>query len=795
MLADLRQALRTLTRTPTLTLVTTITLALGLGSATVVLTLAHAILLSPLPYPDPDRLVEIWPRVSLPKEELVFLRDNTRSYQGLAAYWPWSAVSLTGDGEPESLQAAQVTTDFFTVLGVEPARGRAFSGDDSPSPPREVVLSDALWHRRFAADPAIVGRTLTLGGESFRVAGVMPESFRFPHGGVEVWLPIPLDPADAVDYSANYLSTVARLAPGVTRAAAQQELEAAVVGMRRELGRPDGYGAAAAVTGLDDATVRSVRPLLTALAAAVAFVLLIVAANLAHLLTLRGLDRAREIATRAALGAGRLRLMRLLLVESLLQVLLGGGAGLLAAAWGLELVLASLPEGTPRLHEAGLGAPFLAIAATATAAIWLLVGVVPALRTSRPASNAALAAAGERLAGERGGLRRSGLLVAAEVALALVLATGAGLAVNSFWRLTAVDPGFRPERVVSLFPMPPATAYSGWEQELAFYARVEERLAAVPGVESVGGVHMVPVAHQGFNGGLEIEGSAPEPGAALPRVNWRVVTPGYFGTLGIPVLAGRRLDAGDRQGSPEVALVNRSLAERFWPGEQAVGKRFKIDLEQTGWITVAGVVGDIHQNGLERPPLPEVYRPAAQNRRPVGLNFLVRSAGEPNALMPALRQAVWSVHPDAPVRSMRTLSGILERSTAEPRLLMRLLGFFAGLALLLGALGIYGVLAHEVHGRTREIGVRMALGARRPDVVRLVLRRALLLVAVGGALGLAALPALSGLLGSLLFEVTPGDPATVAAVLLVLVATAALAAWAPARRAVRLDPIEALRNE
>jgi hypothetical protein len=555
MLADLRHALRGLARSPALTAVAVVTLALGLGAAAVVAVVAHALLLRPLPFPEPDRLVEVWPQTALAKEELVFLRDHTRSFAGPAGYWPWSAVSLTGDGEPESLAAAEVTADFFEVLGVQSALGRAPVGGDGPEPPRSAVLSDGLWRRRFGADPEVVGKPLTLDGGSWRVAGVMPPGFRFPHAEVEVWLPMVIDPGDEVDYRANYLSTVARLAPGVSE------------------------------------------------------------------------------------------------------------------------------------------------------------------------------------------------------------------------------------------------AYPDDQHRVAFHDEVERRLAAVPGVRSAGGIHMVPVANQGFNTGFLRERDVPAPGEAPPRVNWRVVTPGYFATLGIPLLAGRGLEPGDRAGAPEVALVNRTLAERFWPGAEPVGRRFRVDVEGPEWVTVVGVIGNVRQHGPALDPLPEVYRPAAQNHRPVGLAFMVRTAGDPAAAVPALRRAVWQVHPDAPVSQPSTMIDILDRANAEPRLLMRLLGFFAALALLLGALGVYGVLAHEVQRRTREIGLRVALGAQRGDVVRLVVRRALALVAIGGALGVLAMPALGRLLTSLLFEVAPGDPATVAAALAILGATAAVAGWVPARRALRLDPVEALRTE
>lgn len=805
---DLRFALRSLRRTPTVTVPAVLTLALGLGANAVLFSVADGVLFRPLDFADPARLVHVWPEAHVAKREFRLLQEESRAFEDLGAYYAWASYAFTGFDTPEAVPGAAVTPGFFDTLGVPPLVGRTFrAGEEDPGAAPVVVLSHALWQRRFNADPGLVGRTVEIGGEPWEVIGVMPAGFHFPRRENQMWAPIEFDPDNAVDFGSHYLQVIGRLVPGVDAAAAQAETRALATRMAERFGYAEGFGAARTVEDLRTSMVERVRPALLVLLAAVGFVLLIATVNVANLLLARSAGRRREIAVRVAVGAGRGRLLRLLLGESLMLAVSGGLLGLMVAYWGFDALRALLPADTPRLHEIRLDGRLLAFSAVLTLGAGLLFGLAPALRTVGRALRDPGTGGLGRAAGERERSRLAGALVVAEVAFALLLVAGAGLSLKSFWNLVRVDTGFAIENVLSFRVLSPEDDFERWQAE---ETALVERLRALPGVTAAGGIQMLPLLNHGFNGGFEVEGRPVDPEGRRPQSNWRVVTPGYFDVLDIPVVEGRGLTGADRAGAPPVALVNRTLAEQMWPGESAVGKRLRHSQENLGrgagetgdggprdwpWVTVVGVVADVHQDALDDPPDPEMYRPHAQNRRPTGLAFVVRTATPPEQAGEMIRAAVAEVIPGAPVSQLRTMDRVLADSVARPRLVMVLLTLFGALALSLGAVGIYGVLAHEVSRRVHEIGVRMALGAERRRVIALVLRRALLRVIVGLGLGLVAALGLARFLGSQLYGVGPLDPGVYAAVTALLLAVALAAAWLPGRRATRVDPMEALRVE
>ena len=810
MLADFRRAARAFRRAPGFFLLVVLPLALGIGATTAIFSAVHGVLLRPLPYREPGLLVTVnhyYPSlkgleagVSAPGFR--DYRDRTRSFARVAvgAFWQ---PNLTGQGEPERLTGAFGSGDYFAALGVQPALGRAFGPDeDAPGRAQVVVLSDGFWRRRLGADPRAVGRTLVLNGRTYQVVGVMPPGFADPFvPAAEVWRPLALSAEQLAEGRTNeWLSLVARLRPGVEVGAARAELRTLAEQLKRAY--PDSYPAdwSLTVASLQDKNTGRIRPALLVLLGAVGFVLLIAAANVANLLLARGAGRAREVAVRTALGARRAQLARQMLAESVVLAAAAGtlGAGLAAAAVRALAAFApaTLPAGAIRVD-----APVLGFALAVSLGTGLLFGLAPAAQAARGALSGALREGGRGAAGDRGAqLVRRGLVVA-EVALALVLLTGAGLLTRSFARLQDVAPGFEPRGVLTFTVALPQAKYPSDTQRVALFDALLPRVAAVRGVRAAGAVSELPFGPGGSTGSFAVEGYQAPPGQPGPWGDFRVATPGYFEALRIPLRRGRLFTAQDAPGARRVAVVDEELAARYWPGQNPIGRRVSLgapDGQPPAWIEVVGVVGHAKQEGLDADPRVQLYLPFAQS--PTGqLAVAVRAAGgaagDPERLLPLLRAAVREVDRDLPLADVRTLESRVDASVGPRRLSALLLGGFATLALVMACLGLYGVMAYAVAQRTRELGVRLALGAARGNVLGLVLRQGLTLALAGGAVGLAGALALSRLLQSQLYGVRAADPATLAGVVLLLGAVAFVAALVPARRATRVDPAVALRGD
>lgn len=808
LIRDLRIALRALARSPGFTAVAVATLALGLGANTAIFSVVDAVLLAPPPYPEPERLVELqtWndDRADLAFAPATFLdlERDAGSFEGLAGYVTRS-LSLTGAGDPERLSAASVSDRFFETLAVPPALGGGWSTVPAGEP--AVLIGDGLWRRRFGADPRITGRRMTLDGVDHRIAGVLPADFRFPLAPkVEVWVrgpqgvpapPFEIDGEPAEMRDLHYLEVLGRLAPGVTVERAREEL--AALSIRYAELHEDEAGRSIGAEPLHEVLVGDLRPALLLLLGAVCGVLLIACANVSGLMLARSAARGRELAIRSSLGAGRARLVRQALTEGLLLSLAGGLIGLGIGVWGVEALLRLAPARITDLGEVTLDARVLGFAALLSLGSVLLFSLMPALRASRPALRETLLEGGARAGEARGTARLRALLVVAETALALMLLIGAGLLLRSLHRLHSVDSGIRPDGVLAVTLSLPDAAYPEDAQVVAFWDQLHRRLEALPGVTAAGHVLTVPFGGAAANLDFLIEGEpAPAPGSET-NAGFQVASGGYFQAIGIPLLRGRLFGPGDHAEGEHVAVVSRAFADRFFPGGDPIGRRINLDDDPATdepWFTLVGIVGDVRHRGFDGPPRPEIYFPHTQLPWRFG-TVLLRGRGDPAALGGAVRTALAEVDPDLPVVKMRPLGEDLAASTAQRRFLTVLLALFAALAAGLAALGLYGVIAYGVVQRRREIGIRMALGARPAAVLGSVIRRGLAYAAAGVALGAAGALALRRLLAAQLFEISAADPATYAAVALLLAAVAALASWLPARRAAAVDPAITLRAE
>ncbi len=800
----LRYTLRLLRKSPGFTAVAVLTLALGIGANTAVFSVVDAVMLRPLPYTAPGRLVSLWEtndqrpgsRNNVAPANLVDYTRANRTFDGLAGIAS-SSMSLTRAGAPEQLLGEAVTASLFAVLDVAPAIGRPFlPEEDRPGGEHVVILSDALWRGRFAADPNIAGRSIMLNGEPYEVVGVMPASFR-PltqyRSTVPVVFFVPAAYPDELlaNHGDHEISVVGRMKPGVTIEQAQADLRT----ISEDLGRrfPDtNQSVRALIRPLNDDIVRDVRVSLLVMFGAVGLVLLIACVNIANLLIVRAIGQRQEIAIRMALGASRGQIAIEMVTRALVLGAIGGAAGLLCGVWTRDALVAMAPASIPRLDQLAVSPRVLGVTIVLSLATGLLAGVLPALQTSRVDVTPTLKGAGLGASSERTIMRWRGVLMAAEVAAALVLAVGAGLLVRSLMHLNAVGLGFDTDRVLTLNVRLPETKYTDQRMRAAFFQELAGRVRAIPGVQHVAFANQFPM-RGGWGGSFAMNGPS---GVIRADADFQAVSPDYFATLGIPLVRGRLLTEADRDGSLRVAVVSQTFVRRFLGDRDPIGRQFSRS-DGAPAITIVGVVGEVRRDGKEAALFQQVYLPAAQtDLYPVRLASLaVRATGDPHALVSGIQRAVWSIDPDQPITSVRTLDEVLSIASAQRRFNMTLLVSFAGLALALALVGVYGVVAYAVAQRTREIGIRVALGATRRDVVALVVKSGAMWSIAGIVAGLAGAFATSRLISGLLFGVTAGDPATFVTIAAVMVAVALTASYVPARRAASLDPVTALRTE
>jgi len=806
---DLRYGARALLKNPSFALIAVVTLAMGIGANTAIFTVVNAALLRGLPYREPDRLVHLWemtPQKEFPRREASYpdfldWRRN-QSFESMAAY-SGGGFTLTGRGAPERIQGARGSADFFKALGVEPILGRAFRpGEDSPGAANVVLLSYGFWQRRFGGDAAIVGQSLTLNGSPYTVIGVLPPNFQFaPRGGAEMWTPYVPNEAQLSRRYMHGTNVIGRLKPGVSIEQATADMR--VIGERIVAQYAESHtGTGIQLVPLHEEIVGGVKPILLALLCAVGFVLLIVCANVASLTLVRSAGRAPEIAIRMALGATRARVARQLLTESALLALIGGAAGLLLARWGIGALIAAIPEtqlsAMPYLRGLRLDGSILAFTAGLSLLTGIVFGLAPAFQASRRELSESLKTGGKSPGVARQRLRNG--LVVTEIALALVLLVGAGLMTKSLLRLMAVDPGFRTENLFMITVILPAAKYTEDSKVAAFHQQLLARLEALPGTQGVATVGVLPLVG-GNTTRFIVEGEPVPPPGEQTEANLRDVSAGYFRTMGIPLINGRHFSERDNAAAPGVVIVNQTLARRVFPNGAAVGRRLIFTGDNRTPIEIVGVVGDEKVNGLDARTTPVVYFPFLQGPSRV-TNLIARASiqtGPTGAagLAAAIRQEGLALEPELTFFGGLTIERLMENlpATFARRYPAYLIGIFAVIALTLAAIGIYGVISYSVGQRTREIGLRMALGAHRGDVLKLVLKQGTMLAAMGVVIGLAAAFGLTRLMSGLLFGVGATDPGTFAGIAALLMVVALLSCYIPARRATKVDPMVALRCE
>ncbi|HEU0175927.1 MAG TPA: ABC transporter permease [Blastocatellia bacterium] len=803
---DLQYGARMLLKKPGFTLIAVITLTLGIGANTAIFSVVNAVVLRPLPYRDPDRLVYVY-RMQPPVERspvsipaFLDFAAQQQVFESFAAHFG-ETFNLTDIDEAERVIGRRVTANFFALFGVSPARGRFFlPADDNADSARVAVISEGLWRRRFGGDDRVVGQTIKLNGEAHTVVGVAPPHFQFPRR-VEIWTPARLVGRGG-DRTSNFLMMIGRLKDGVPKDQAQAQMNQIAAALARQYSSHNKLSIL--ISPMLEEQVRDIRTALWVLLGAVGFVLLIACANVANLLLARASARRKELAVRTALGASRFRIVRQLLTESVLLALLGGASGILLASWGVDLLVATAPANLPRVSEARIDMWALGFTLLISLMTGFVFGLAPAWQSSKAGLNEVLkeGARGAGVSLSQAWLRRA--LVIAEIALSLVLLVGASLLIGSLKRLAQVNPGFETNNLLTAdinYPRRPASAYpkgeDGDRQRLQergdFLRAIEQKVAALPGVQSVGVINDLPVTGDSASAGsFRIEGDPNVNWANDPQAEWKSVTPNYFNAIGIPLLKGRAFGERDTSQSPATILINETLARRFFPGDDPIGKRL---IAFNSPREVVGVVGDARQGALNLPPSPEIYFPNMQRAFGQQVSLVVRTSVDPASLSEAVRRAAQSVNPDAPVFRVRTMREVIAGSIAQERFNTTLMALFAVVAMLLAAIGLYGVMAFSVTQRTLEIGIRVALGAQSADVLRLVIRQGLRLVTLGVALGLMAALALTRLMKNLLFEVSATDPMTFAGVAALLALVALVACWIPARRATKVDPMIALRCE
>ncbi|HVP55858.1 MAG TPA: ABC transporter permease [Candidatus Eisenbacteria bacterium] len=806
MISNLRYAFRQLRKSPVFAVVAIATATLGIGANTAIFSVINAVLLRPLPYADPGRLVTILHNGDNPVAPANFLDWQKQSdvFESMGAAQAWTP-NLSGTDQAESIIGMEVSHEVLPMLGVRPLLGRWFlPEEDEPGKDRVVVLSHRLWVRRFGGSPDIVGQAITLHGEKHTVVGVMPGGFRFApfwDTQAEIWRPLALGDRKT-HRTDNSLRVFARQKPGVTLAEAQAQM--ATITQRLEQQYP-GTNRNVTVQLLKDKAVGQVRPALVVLMAAVAFVLLIACANVAHMLMARGAARQREIAVRAALGARRAQIVSQFLTESVLLSLIGGVGGLVLAFWGVRVLRNLAPAILQRFGPIEVEWPVMAFTAAVSLLTGVIFGIAPAWQAGHVDVQDELRGAGRGGGENRHHQRLRNVLVGSEFALALLLLTGAGLMIRTLYALQSIDPGFNPHHVLSAVVSVAGSQEAEPGRRAAFYETLLQRVKALPGVESVSAINHVPLAGDQWGLPFTIERRpAPKPGEA-PSAVYRVVLPGYFQTMNITLLRGRDISESDNLNAPGVVVINEQFAKRHWPGEDPLGKRITLDdpAKNPQWLTVIGVAADAKQDTWTGTPAPEMYLPLLQSKEyleaPSGhfeyITLVTRTRKNPAAMTSEIKNTIASIDRNVVMTEITTLDEAVEDANAQSRLELWLFAAFAGTALALAALGIYGVMSYSVSRRTHEMGVRMALGAERGDVVRLVLRQAMVLVAAGTACGILAAFALSRFMANQLYGVKPNDPLTYASVVAVVIAVALLASYFPARRATRVDPMQALRYE
>ncbi len=815
---DLRFAFRQLSRNPGFTVVAVIMLALGIGANTAIFTVVEAVLLKPLPYHEPDRIMVVWadnPTYNLgihelPPSQLDMMdwRQRSQSFEQVAGITA-SLTDLSRDGGLTRIGAVSVTANFFPTLGVLPARGRGFTAEEEqPGKDKVVVISDALWKREFGGDPNFVGSSIILNNESRVVVGIMPPGFDFPRSAEmpppyglpaqsDLWMPVAGDAKFWQDDVNRQFIVLGRLKTGTSVASAQAELDA--MARQATLDRPATHaGWSTHLRPLAMQVAGATRPVLLVLWGAVAFVLLIACVNVASLLLCRAVARRKEIAIRAAIGAGRARVIRQLLTESLVLSLVGGAFGLLLGVFGLKVLLALSPPGLPRLHEAALDGPVLLFSMGATLVTGIVLGLLPALHASKVDLTEALNSAGRGLT-EGGRWRSHGALVIGQVAVAFALLVGATLVIRSFGRIVALDPGFAKSGVSSFELTFRGERYRKGDSRIAFFQNVHDRLAALPGVVGVAAVSHLPLGGRENVGYFVIDGMAAPRQGQEPLAQCRVVTEGYFPTMGVGLVRGRDFADTDATGKLLVTIVSETLAREFFPTGDAIGQRIRLkDSGANEWCTIVGIVRDVRATALEMKPMPGLYFPHSQLPNYWDeMTVIVRSAtlGRTAGFENTLRRELKAIDPAVPTANFRTMEGLVSNAVARPRFGSVLLGLFAATALVLTLVGVYGVVAYAVSRRIRELGIRLVLGARRGELLRMVLMQGMGPVFVGLGFGLAIALGLGRFLASLLFEIKASDPTTLLCAAVGLAVAAALACWLPARRASRVDPMVALRGE
>lgn len=803
MIADLRYALRMLAKSPAFTLVAVLTLGLAIGANTAIFSVVNAVLLRPLPYPQSEQLVRVFgvqptlPEAPSSPANFLEWRTENQAFEHIAAYIG-KGFNLTGTDKPERIIGARVSSDLFQLLRVQPALGGDFTAEEDRDGANPVIiLSYEFWQRRFAGDPNAIGQTIKLSDQTYTIAGIMPRGFAFPSTRTQVWTPIAFNPGEAAMRDTNFIDVVARLKPGVSLEQAQANM-AAVAQSQAQRYPKTNFGIGVKVVSFQEQMVGDVRPMLVVLFGAVGFVLLIACANVANLLLARASARQREMAIRGALGASRSQVVRLLLTESVLLAIVGGALGLILATWSLDLLVSLKPTNLPRIAEIGVNRTVFLFTAGVSVLTGLLFGLAPAWQVSKVDLNEGLKESGRGSDAPRRHRLRA-LLVISEVALSLVLLVGAGLMIRSFSRLLAVDPGFKPDHVLTAFVSLPLAKYWKHEDQVAFYDRLVERLRNVPGISAASVVTDIPL-YGGSSTGFDVEGRPPAPPGQRAMTDYRIISPDYFAAMGMRLIKGRPFASHDIEAAPGVVIINETLAARFFAGEEPIGKRLDMSGAPKDLREIVGVVADVRNYGVDAEVKPEAYVPLFQSAPGYlsgvtsALTIVIRSTIDPTALGQTIREQVQALDKDQPVSEIKTMESYLAESMAQRRFNMLLLGVFAGLALVLAAVGIYGVIAYTVTQRAHEMGIRIALGAKGGDILRLIFSNSMTTTITGIVIGLGASFALTRLLQSLLYQVTATDPVVFATIPLLLLVVAAIATYLPARRAMKVNPITALRE-